>query len=124
MADLVGEHMERMGVNFLREYVPIEVTKNSETGKISVVGRSKNGDEVFSGFDTVILAIGREACTGNLGLDKVPIQLNPRNKKIIVDEFEKSSVPNIYAIGDVIDGKPELTPVAIHAGKYLAQVRR
>lgn len=32
-------------------------------------------------------------------------------------------MPNIYAIGDVIDGKPELTPVAIHAGKYLAQVR-
>lgn len=46
-----------------------------------------------------------------------------RNKKIIVDDFERSSVPNIYAIGDVIDGKPELTPVAIHAGKYLAQVR-
>lgn len=47
-----------------------------------------------------------------------------RNKKIIVDECERSSIPNIYAIGDVIDGKPELTPVAIHAGKYLAQVNQ
>lgn len=120
MSDLIGEHMERMGVKFLREYVPVEVTKD-ESGKLNVLGRSKNVDEVFRGFDTVILAIGREACTSSLGFDKVPVKMNPRNKKVIVDQYERSSVPNIYAIGDVIDGKPELTPVAIHAGKYLAQ---
>ena len=34
---------------------------------------------------------------------------------------EETSVPNIYAIGDVMDGCPELTPVAIHAGKLLAR---
>ena len=77
MSELVGEHMERMGVKFLREYVPVEVSKD-ESGKLNVVGRSANGDEIFSGFDTVIIAIGREACTGNLGLDKVPIKLNSR----------------------------------------------
>lgn len=77
MSELVGEHMERMGVKFLREYVPVEVTKD-DSGKLNVVGRSKNGDEVFSGFDTVVLAIGREACTTNLGFDKVPVKLNPR----------------------------------------------
>ncbi len=41
--------------------------------------------------------------------------------KIIVDEYERSSIPNIYAIGDVISGGLELTPVAIAAGKLLAE---
>jgi len=39
-----------------------------------------------------------------------------------VDKEERTSVNNIYAIGDVIDGKLELTPVAIQAGKFLARV--
>jgi thioredoxin reductase (NADPH) len=39
-----------------------------------------------------------------------------------VDKEERTSVSNVYAIGDVIDGKLELTPVAIQAGKLLAQV--
>jgi thioredoxin reductase (NADPH) len=39
-----------------------------------------------------------------------------------VDKEERTSVNNVYAIGDVIDGKLELTPVAIQAGKLLAQV--
>ena len=44
-----------------------------------------------------------------------------RNGKVIVGDNEQSSVPNIYAIGDILDGKLELTPVAIQAGKLLAQ---
>ena len=41
-----------------------------------------------------------------------------------MDKEERTSVNNIYAIGDVIDGKLELTPVAIQAGKLLAQVMK
>lgn len=44
-----------------------------------------------------------------------------RNGKVIAGDNEQSSIPNIYAIGDILDGKLELTPVAIHAGKLLAQ---
>ena len=44
-----------------------------------------------------------------------------RNGKVIAGENEQSSVPNIYAVGDILDGKLELTPVAIQAGKLLAQ---
>lgn len=46
-----------------------------------------------------------------------------RNGKVITDEKEQSNVPHIYAIGDILDGKLELTPVAIQAGRLLAQVR-
>lgn len=43
-----------------------------------------------------------------------------RNGKVIAVN-EQSNVPYIYAIGDILDGKPELTPVAIQAGKLLAR---
>ena len=40
---------------------------------------------------------------------------------MIAGDNEQSSVPNIFAIGDMADGKLELTPVAIQAGRLLAQ---
>ena len=43
-----------------------------------------------------------------------------RNGFITVDDGEKTNVSNIYAIGDILEGKPELTPVAIQAGRLLA----
>lgn len=46
----------------------------------------------------------------------------PRNGKVICDEKEQTNVPHIYAIGDILDGKLELTPVAIQAGRLLAKV--
>lgn len=44
-----------------------------------------------------------------------------RSGKVIAGDNEQSSVSNIYAIGDILEGKLELTPVAIHAGKLLAR---
>ena len=38
-----------------------------------------------------------------------------------MDEFEQTSVQNIFAIGDILHGKLQLTPVAIQAGKLLAR---
>ena len=47
--------------------------------------------------------------------------MNPKNGKVLHDEAEKTNVDSIFAIGDVLDDKPELTPVAIQAGKLLAR---
>lgn len=44
-----------------------------------------------------------------------------RSGKIPVNDEEQTSVPHIYAIGDILEGKWELTPVAIQAGKLLAR---
>jgi pyruvate/2-oxoglutarate dehydrogenase complex dihydrolipoamide dehydrogenase (E3) component len=44
-----------------------------------------------------------------------------RTGKIPVTDEEQTSVPYIYAIGDILEGKLELTPVAIQAGRLLAQ---
>ena len=44
-----------------------------------------------------------------------------RNNRVIVDAEERTNIPNIYAIGDIGEGRPELTPVAIQAGKLLSR---
>lgn len=63
---------------------------------------------------------GRQADTLQLGLENIGVIVNPKNGKIVCLD-EQTSVPNIFAVGDVVDGAPELTPVAIHAGKLLAR---
>jgi thioredoxin reductase (NADPH) len=40
---------------------------------------------------------------------------------VATDDAEKTSCPYIYAVGDILDGKPELTPMAIQAGRLLAR---
>jgi pyruvate/2-oxoglutarate dehydrogenase complex dihydrolipoamide dehydrogenase (E3) component len=45
--------------------------------------------------------------------------MNPGNGKIVANEREQSSASHIYAIGDMLDGKPELTPVAIQVERLL-----
>lgn len=47
--------------------------------------------------------------------------MNPKNKKIITGDNEESNVSGIYALGDCAEGRPELTPPAIRAGKLLSQ---
>ena len=69
-------------------------------------------------FDTVLAAIGRNADVAKLGLDAAGVVTAKNGKLETVNE--QTNVPHIYAIGDVVAGKPELTPVAIKAGKLLA----
>jgi len=115
--------MEEHGVNMVRECVPesIERIEEGAPGKLKVIAKYKDGTTYSDEFNTVIFAIGRDACTQNIGLDKVGVALNPKNGKVLHDEAEKTNVDSIYAIGDVLDDKPELTPVAIQAGKLLAR---
>ncbi|PSN41331.1 hypothetical protein C0J52_20909 [Blattella germanica] len=60
---------------------------------------------------------------GNPGLYKQDFCNRHRNGKIMVNDQEKTTADNVYAIGDVVEGKPELTPVAIQAGLLLAKNR-
>lgn len=79
---------------------------------------SDNGQQL-TGFDQVIWAVGRETVTAPLALENVGLSVNGKGF-IEVDDFHKTAVPNIYAIGDVT-GQPQLTPVAIRAGRFLAE---
>lgn len=116
-SEKIGEAMQASGVKFKYKVTPTQLTKTDE-GRIQVAFSDGTTDI----FDTVLVAIGRYADTDKLGLDKVGIPVNPKNKRIIpANKYEQTACPNIYALGDVLDGTPELTPVAIQAGLQLAQ---
>lgn len=68
--------------------------------------------------DQVMLAIGRTPNTKNIGLEAAGVKLNAAGA-IAVDETSRSSVPSIYAIGDVT-ARIALTPVAIREGHAVA----
>jgi len=67
--------------------------------------------------DSLIWAIGRRPNTDTIGLGNTDVEVSPRGT-VVVDDYEKTNVDGIWAIGDVI-GKAPLTPVAIAAGRRL-----
>jgi glutathione reductase (NADPH) len=69
--------------------------------------------------DQVMFAIGRHPNVTGLGLEKAGVTLDPKTGGIAVDEFSQSSVPHIYAVGDVTN-RLNLTPVAIREGHTFA----
>ncbi len=68
--------------------------------------------------DLVMFALGRKPYVKGLGLEETGVKLK-NNGAIAVDKFSQTSVPNIYAVGDVTD-RVNLTPVAIRDGHYFA----
>lgn len=124
MANRAGEYMEEHGVKFLRKYVPIKIDEleAGTPGRLKVTAQSTESDDIIEGeYNTVLIAVGRDACTDKIGLDKAGVKVNPINGKIPVNDEEQTNVPHIYGIGDILEDKWELTPVAIQAGKLLAR---
>ncbi|NWR83396.1 TRXR2 reductase, partial [Furnarius figulus] len=121
MASLVTEHMESYGTKFLKRCFPTKVEK-LKSNRLQVTWKNTDlGTEESDSFDTVMWAVGRAPDTKTLNLEAVGVKTNSETGKIIVDASEATSVPHIYAIGDITEGRPELTPTAIAAGKLLAQ---
>ncbi|KAF1501836.1 Thioredoxin reductase 3, partial [Eudyptula minor novaehollandiae] len=132
MAEKVGAYMETHGVKFIRKFVPVilslqifiqvEQLEEGMPGRLKVTAKSTEGPEMFEEeYNTVLIAVGRDACTRNIGLETIGVKINEKNGKVPVNDEEQTNVPYVYAIGDILDGKLELTPVAIQAGKLLAR---
>ena len=94
----------------------VKKLERAEDGTITV---HSEDDQHISGFDQVVWAVGRETLVEPLKLENVGLSVNGKGF-IEVDELHKTAVDNIYAIGDVT-GQPQLTPVAIRAGRFLAE---
>jgi glutathione reductase (NADPH) len=93
------------------------VPKSVERKEGGLVVHAEDGRE-FGPVDAVLWAIGREPNTDGLGLDAAGVEIDG-NGFIPVDDFQETNVGNITALGDVT-GKAALTPVAIAAGRRLA----
>jgi glutathione reductase (NADPH) len=108
--------MHRGGV--LRGFDPDvaeDVTRGLTAHGIAVVEGAPQGDFLRgadpTGHDLAMAAIGRAPRTADLGLEQAGVALNDQGG-IVVDEFSRTNVPHIYAVGDVTQ-RVALTPVAI-----------
>ena len=74
--------------------------------------KATNGDEGV--YDAVFFATGRDPNTKDMGLEEIGVEIGRRGE-IVVDDYSQTSVPSVYAIGDVTN-RVALTPVAIREG--------
>ncbi|OYR19099.1 glutathione-disulfide reductase [Brucella thiophenivorans] len=104
---LLHETMEAKGIRIICGAVFNRVEKQTD-GTLNV--SLSNGDALHVG--QVMMAIGRKPNTTGLGLEKAGIKTDAQGA-IEVDDYSRTSVSNIWAVGDVIN-RVQLTPVAIH----------
>jgi glutathione reductase (NADPH) len=109
----VRSEMEKAGITVLTGCTVTKVDKHAH----DFTSHLSNGSSIAS--DQVMFAVGRHPNVRGLGLDKAGVALNPENGGIAVDGFSKTSVENIYAVGDVTH-RINLTPVAIREGHAFA----
>lgn len=112
-SSVLESSMQEQGINMQLGY-QVNGLEKTDNG-IAVC--SSNGDKL-DGFDAVIWAIGRSPNTRQLNLDAVSVE-QMKNGIIPVDDYQNTNIEGIYAIGDVT-GKSPLTPVAVAAGRKLA----
>ncbi|RLN39745.1 glutathione reductase, chloroplastic [Panicum miliaceum] len=112
--DFIAEQMSLRGVKFHIEQTPQAVTK-SDDGLLSL----KTNKETISGFSHVMFATGRKPNTKNLGLEDVGVKMDEHGA-VEVDEYSRTSVDSIWAVGDVTN-RLNLTPVALMEAGAIAR---
>jgi len=105
--------MEEAGMTFETCVRPQSLAKTAD----GLVLTAEDG-RAFGPFDGLLWAVGRAANTAELGLDAAGVACDA-DGFVPVDEFQRTNVEHVSAIGDVT-GRVALTPVAIAAGRRLA----
>ena len=113
ISEILHKEMTREGIEIHTDF---QVSRLAE-GEQGLIVHGAGQD--LEGFDTVIWAVGRRPNTASLNLQAAGVSVLG-NGVIPVDEYENTNQPGIYAIGD-ITGRVQLTPVAIAAGRRLAE---
>ncbi len=114
LADTLTELIEASNLHLHKRSVPKAIEQTSD----GLVILLDNGGQVGP-VDEVIWAIGREPMTDNLNLAAAGVELDSYGF-IKTDDYQNTSVPNIYAVGDNT-GRIALTPVAVAAGRRLSE---
>ena len=108
----VQEALAKAGIDFKLERMLETIEKRADGLAVTL----NDGETIMA--DQVLLAMGRRPSTEGLGLAEVGVDLGPHGE-VCVDPLSQSSVPSIYAVGDVTD-RVALTPVAIREGQAFA----
>lgn len=114
LAGAVAAGMRRRGID-VRLDTRVQALDYGEDDRLRVLCA---GGQAVSGFDWLLWAVGRVPNSDGLDLERCGVQCDERGR-IIVDGRQDTNVPGIHAVGDVCT-QPALTPVAIAAGRQLA----
>ena len=114
IVEVLVEEMKKNGQPLHTHKVPQKLEK-LDNGDIQIYFE----DGTTHTSQKVIWAVGRKANIQQLNLEAAGVELTERGF-IQVDEYQNTTTPGIYALGDV-SGEKELTPVAIKAGRTLAE---
>jgi len=104
----LSEEMTNAGINIRSECTVRSIEKTDAGYSVRV-----DHDEIIE-TDLVMYATGRKPKTSGLGLEDVGVEIGSKGQ-VVVNEFSQTSVPSIYAIGDLTD-RMNLTPVALAEG--------
>eukprot|EP00970_Alexandrium_tamarense_P010192 scaffold2048_cov204-Alexandrium_tamarense.AAC.13 len=116
LSKTLEEEMERQGIDIYRNTEGVShISLNEAIGTKTVV---LNNGEVIDNVDVVILAAGRSPSVEKLNLEETGV-VQKKGGYVAVNEYSETNVPGLYAVGDVC-GNVELTPMAIAAGRRLA----
>ncbi len=115
IVDTLVEVLAQDGIQLHTNAIPQEVTKNQD-GSLTL--KLEDGRE--TNVDAVVWAIGREPTTDKINLQAAGVETNTRGF-VKVDKYQNTNVNGIYAVGDIIEGGIELTPVAVAAGRRLSE---
>jgi dihydrolipoamide dehydrogenase len=112
--------LKNVGMQFHLRHAVTEVKASAKKVKVTAESRDDASKKVDFDVDYCLIAIGRRPYTDNLGLENVGIQADEKGR-IPVNHHLQTSVPNVYAIGDVIQGAM-LAHKAEEEGVFVAEV--
>jgi glutathione reductase (NADPH) len=119
ITEVLNDELKRTGVTMKTNSAEVASIAKSGGGVDSSVDVTLRDGSVLRGFDCVLFAVGRHPVTASLGLDAAGVAVE-RSGKVVVDEYQRTSADGVYCVGDSSTSGLELTPVAIAAGRRLA----
>lgn len=113
LGETLIERMREAGIEVVADAPVTELEEDGPGVRVHYTG-----DRPPASFDELIWAIGRTPNTHGIGLEHTGVNVGA-DGRVAVDDYQNTNVPGVYAVGDVT-GRAELTPVAIAAGRRLA----
>ncbi len=113
LGDTLLDEMKKKGIGLSLGRTITSISLDGETRIVTL----DDGSKIEA--DQVMFAVGRVPNTDGMGLDKAGVELG-RGGQILVDQYSRTNIPNIFAVGDVTD-RLQLTPVAIREGAAFAE---
>ncbi len=119
MASYCQRIYEKQGLKFLWEHKVESASVKGKNVELRIKDSQQKDIKITS--EIVLVAVGRKPVTENLNLNKIGVSLNAKHRIEVDPKTFQTNVPNIYAIGDVIDG-PMLAHKASEEGVAVAEI--